>query len=379
MAFADDLRRLLPGVRAAFDFAQTQVERLTQSMPGAYPMYTVNGTWNHSGENWTNWCEGFLPGMMWLFAARDGAEAWRAKAEEYTRPLAERQHDRNVHDLNFVLGSSFGRWYALDPEPWINDILITAGRTMGLRFKEKGQYLRSFVSDDSLFIDIMMNVGIVWRAALETNDEALLALARAHCATTRRVLVRGDGSTAHEGLFDLETGEFLRQTTHQGYRGDSCWVRGLAWSLYGFGTSYRWSQEPVWLATAQANADFFIAQPLTADGGATGVTPYDFDAPDGQRPVDTSGSAIGASGLLQLAELTTDAERAEAYRTAALRLIEPLLAPPYLGAGDPAFEGILSQQIYHLDKGLGVGGACMFGEHFFVEALDRVLALGDAL
>jgi hypothetical protein len=28
--------------------------------------------------------------------------------------------------------------------------------------------------------------------------------------------VRGDGSTAHEGIFDLNTGEFLKQTTQQG-------------------------------------------------------------------------------------------------------------------------------------------------------------------
>ena len=52
-------------------------------------------------------------------------------------------------------------------------------------------------------------------------------IATRHALTTRRVLVRGDGSTAHEGIFDLETGEFLRQSTQQGYRADSCWSRGL--------------------------------------------------------------------------------------------------------------------------------------------------------
>jgi unsaturated chondroitin disaccharide hydrolase len=46
--------------------------------------------------------------------------------------------------------------------------------------------------------------------------------------------VRPDGSTAHEGIFDPETGQFLRESTHQGLRADSAWTRGLAWSLYGF-------------------------------------------------------------------------------------------------------------------------------------------------
>jgi unsaturated chondroitin disaccharide hydrolase len=363
-----DLERVRPAVARAFDFAQQQVRRLTESLPGEYPMYTQGGSWRHDGERWTNWCEGFLPGMMWIFAAHRGDDSWQALAERYTRPLEARQHDRDVHDLNFVLGSSFGRWYALTEERWIHDILVTAGRTMGLRYQEKGRYLRSFVSDDSLFIDIMMNVGILFRAALDTGDEELLRRAHAHCATTRRCLVRGDGSTAHEGLFDQESGEFLRQTTHQGYRGDSCWVRGLAWSLYGFGTSYAYSGEEAYLRTAQANADFLLAA-LPADG----VTPYDFDAPDGERPPDTSGAAIAASGLLQLASLSDEPERRDRYRRGALRLMEPLLAPPYLAIGTPGWEGILTEQIYHLHKGLGVGESCMFGEYFFVETLDKLL------
>jgi unsaturated chondroitin disaccharide hydrolase len=41
-------------------------------------------------------------------------------------------------------------------------------------------------------------------------------------------------AAAHEGIFDPETGQFLRESTHQGLRADSAWTRGLAWSLYGF-------------------------------------------------------------------------------------------------------------------------------------------------
>jgi unsaturated chondroitin disaccharide hydrolase len=369
-AWQGELERLVPAMERAFAFAQQQIAGLAERLPGEYPMYTVKGSWNHDGERWTNWCEGFLPGMMWIFAARTGEARWLELAERYTRPLEERKHDRHVHDLNFVLGSSFGRWYALTREAWLHDVLVTAGQTMGLRFKENGQYLRSFVSDDSLFIDIMMNVGIVFRAALATDDADLLRRANAHCQTTRRCLVRGDGSTAHEGLFDLGTGEFLRQTTHQGYRGDSCWVRGLAWSLYGFGTAYTYTRDPDYLLTARMNADCLL-RGLPDDG----VTPYDYDAPAGECPVDTSGGAIGATGLLQLADLVECPDAAARYRAGALKLIAPLLAPPFLGEATPGWEGILAEQIYHLHRGLGVGESCMFGEYFFVEALDKLLAL----
>ena len=88
----------------------------------------------------------------------------------------------------------------------------------------------------------------------------LWRIANQHCLTTRKTLVRGDGSTAHEGIFDLETGEFLRQDTHQGWRGDSSWARGLAWALYGFGTAYQFTGDARYLQTAEACADFYIEQ-----------------------------------------------------------------------------------------------------------------------
>lgn len=363
------LRTRLDG---AFDFAQQQVKALIERDPDYYPMYTVDGRWRHDGELWTNWCEGFLPGMMWVFHTRTGDVAWRAAAERYTTRLRDRQHDRNVHDLNFVLGSSYGRWYRLTGEEELRRVLITAGQTMALRFKDKGRYLRSFVSDESLFIDIMMNVGIIYFAATETGDADLLRIANEHCLTSRRYLVRGDGSTSHEALFDLDTGECLKQTTHQGYRGDSCWVRGLAWSIYGFGTAYGYTQNPVFLECAELNAQCFLDN-LPDDG----VSPYDFDAPADARPLDTSGSSIGASGLLQLADLVGAPERAARYRNAALRILESLCQPPYLASAHPGWEGILREQIYHLHLGLGVGESCMFGDHFFVEAVDRALTLLD--
>jgi unsaturated chondroitin disaccharide hydrolase len=352
--------------REALDFAARQVRALIRRDPDFYPMYTHQGRWKHALPAWTRWCDGFLPGIMWILCAR-GDRSWREPAERYTRRLEPRQFDRDVHDLGFLFLSTYGRWHALIGDPALQAVLIQAGRTMALRFREKGAYLRSFLSEDSLFIDIMMNVGIVFHAAKATEDAGLLDIAMRHCLTTRRVLVRGDGSTAHEGLFDLETGEFLRQTTQQGFRGDSCWSRGLAWALYGFGSAYGYTGDKRFLETARACADFYLAN-CPADG----VPPWDFDAPSESRNlVDTSAAAIAASGLLQLADIAGD----EACRNAARRILVTL-CERYLAAGDAAWEGILKGGVYHLHKGLGVNESVMWGEYFFVEALDR--ALGHA-
>lgn len=365
-----DTAALIPKLQAALVFAGQQVRGTIERDPDFHPMYTRGGRWRHEGEAWTHWCDGFLPGILWLVHRHTGDAWFRRQAERYSRPLEPRQHDRNVHDLGFIFMSTYHHWFRLTRDPALRDVLVQAGRTMGLRFQKPGAYLSSFIGPQSLFIDIMMNVGVIFTAARETQDRALHQIGVDHCLTTRRVLVRGDGSTAHEGIFDLATGEFLRQSTHQGYRGDSCWSRGLAWSLYGFGIAYRYTRDRRFLETAELNADFYIEH--TPE---TGVPPWDYDAPPDQRKQpDSSAAAIAASGLLDLAELSASRARARLYRDTALRILETLTGEEYLARGTPGWEGILKRGVYHIHKGLGVDESVMWGEYFFVEAITKALA-----
>lgn len=354
-------------------FAAAQVRRLVEAHPGFYPMYTEQGRWRHEGPAWTHWCDGFLPGLMWLFERRatpgsDEAGYWLAKAIEYTQPLEARRLDREIHDLGFLFLSTYFRWYRKTQNPELNRVLVEAGQTMALRFQEPGGYLRSFVGENSLFIDIIMNVGIVFYAARETGDKRLRDIALRHCLTTRRYLVRGDGSTAHEGLFDPATGEFLQQTTHQGFRGDSCWSRGLAWALYGFSTCYEYSRDPRFLETAEACADYYIT-----NTPADGVPPWDFNAPaESRKLLDTSAAAIAASGMLRLSRLLSDPVKGHFYWSTALHMLRSL-CEKHVARNDPEWEGILKGGVYHLHKDLGVNESVMWGEYFFVEALEHIL------
>jgi unsaturated chondroitin disaccharide hydrolase len=369
---------LQPRLNIALDLAQEQVKTLIETHPNYFPIYTEGGRWVHEGETWTNWCEGFLGGMMWIFYTHTSDPWWRAKAEHYSRLIEERKSDHTVHDLGFLFWSTWKRWYDITGDAAINDVVITAGQTMGLRFMEKGQYLRSFIAPESLFIDIMMNVGIVFYAAQQTGDADLLSKACQHCLTTRRYLVRGDGSTAHEGLFDLQTGEFLHQTTHQGWRGDSAWARGLTWALYGFGTAYDMTGDYRYLQTARLCADFYIEHtPFDEDApGGPGVPPNDYDDPRQPIRYESSAAAIAASGLLNLARIVQDPVHASRYREAALIILDTLTGPEYLANETPGWEGILKHGIYHQAKGLGVDESVMWGEYFFVEAIDKALSLG---
>ena len=104
--------------------------------------------------------------------------------------------------------------------------------------------------------------------------------------------MRGDGSASHEGIFDLETGQFLRQTTQQGWRDDASWARGQGWAMYGFGTAYRYTGDPRFLDTAERCADFYLERTRP-----TVVPPNDWEEPDPVQPYESSAAAIAASVL----------------------------------------------------------------------------------
>jgi unsaturated chondroitin disaccharide hydrolase len=358
-------------LQQAFDFAAGQVRSTVEHYPDYFPIYTSGGRWFHSGELWTDWCGGFHAGMKWLIAERTGEAWWRRTAEHYSRLLEPRQHDRKVHDLGFIFLNTYLPWYRKTGDKELNEVLVTAGKTLAKRFHPRGNYLCSFVAPESLFIDIMMNVPLIFYAANETGDRELYDLAVAHCRTTERVLVRPDGSTAHEGIFDLETGALLRQTTHQGLRSDSAWTRGLAWSLYGFGTVFTYTHDPADLAVARRNADYYL---LRCPDNL--IPPWDFDVPPGpERIDDSSAAAIAASGLWNLARLTRleDPAGSARYRAASLTILDSLCTDRYLAWNTPGWEGVVKHGVYHFHKKLGVDESVMWGDFFFLEAVSRVL------
>jgi unsaturated chondroitin disaccharide hydrolase len=359
---------LLPTFRMTMDFSAAQAERILRQYPGYAPMYTVNGRWGREGETWTRWCEGFFPGILWLLHRHTGESRWADAARALSRPLEPRQYDRSVHDLGFLFFSTYLREYNLTGDPHSRDVLIQAGRTLALR-RQPGGYLASFVGPQSLFIDVMMNVGLILYAANATGDDRLRQIALEHCRTTQMYLVRADGSTAHEGIFDAATGQFLRQRTHQGWNAEGTWSRGLAWAIYGFAAVYRLSGEGEFLDTARRCADCFLRR-----SPRDRVPFWDLDLPaDVPHFYDSSATAIAASGLWDLSEAVTDPGESVRYRDAALTALETLCTYRFLAQSFPEWEGILMHGLYHFNKGLGVDESVAWGDHFFVEALVKAI------
>ncbi len=366
-----DDREVAPGISArdiefALSTAEKQMRLLIRDHPGRFPTYTVEGRWHFDEDEWApTWTGGFLAGMAWIFAERTNDPWWRQQAEQYSRLLEARKLDEGTHDLGFLFTPSWGRWHRLHPGDHTRDVLIEAGKTMARRFNSAGRYLRTWVDAGSTFIDIMMNVDIIFQAGELSGDSQLAEIATQHALTTRRFLVRGDSSTVHEGWFDPESGEFLRAATHQGFRSDSCWARGHAWAIYGFGSAYARTRDLQFLDTTLRCADFYI--------GHTGnryIPANDWDDRAPEYPYESSAACIAAAGMLQLADLI--GAKGARYRDYARAILTRLCTAEFLGKHEQGWEGVIKHGIYHRNNKLGVDESVMWGDYYFVEALHRM-------
>jgi unsaturated chondroitin disaccharide hydrolase len=321
--------------------------------------------------------------MMWLAHERTGDSTWRARAEAYTRKLEHRKFDRDVHDLGFIFMSTADRWHRLLPDNdpvkhWLRDVLITAGTIQSFRWKDTGEdhYVYSFNGPQSLFIDIMMNIRVLFRAHQLGGDEELYRKAVVHARTTEKHLVRkagtrlvdGDGKVIHEAIFNPARGEFRNLSSQQGYSPFTCWARGLAWATYGFTDTYLFTKDPLFLETAERCASYYLEH--TPEGG---VPYWDYGAPGiPDEPLDSSAAAITAGALWKLKDIPGTRLGAEIYRKAALTILSTLTGKDF--TGDTNREGILRQGVYHKPMGWGVNESVMWGDYFFMETLHAVLS-----
>jgi unsaturated chondroitin disaccharide hydrolase len=368
------LDKLRPRLWEAFEFGASQVRKMmrvwTPDKPA--PVHTVGGKWYRPSDLWTDWTPGFYAGMMWIIYEQTVDDWWRRKAQEYSRNLERRKFDRGVHDLGFVFMSTYKRWHDLLPEgkekKRVKGVLITAGNTQSMRYQEAGEdhYIYSFNGRQSLFIDVMMNIRLLFWAYRETGNENLKVRATRHALTTRKYLVHPDGHTTHEGIFNPETGEFRNLSTQQGWSPFTCWSRGLAWAIYGFTDTFIYTGDVRFLETAQKCADFYIKN--TPPGG---VPYWDYGAPGiPDEPLDSSAAAVAASGLWELAK---SAKKKRLYQETALKIMGALTSELFLAKGHRGQEGILMHGVYHKPRNWGVDESVMWGDYFFMEALSKLI------
>ena len=338
-----------------------------------------------------DWTDGFWPGMLWLAADLTGP---RAPFAGWARAATDRHRGREgdrIHDQGFryLLSSAAahdrecgGRARGSRACKRLRESAVRAANTLvdlaagneavGTipTFGPEGNCRRCASPDESeTIVDSMMNLGLlgwVWR---ERRDPKYREVALRHARALVPLLVREDGSTAQSVIASRIDGHVVSVGTRQGYSDTSTWSRGQGWAVYGFADTAARFRDRALLAVAERTAAY-VAGRLPASG----VPPYDYDAP-APAPIDTSAGMITAAGLLRLEQACDSLDGAcedtepGRWRNLGLRMLRASLGrvsrfPPI---------GMLGDQVYSLGGSATWDdrGEYAFGLHYAFDAIRR--------
>ena len=326
------------------------------------------------------WTTSFWTGLKWLAWELTGDEEFKDAALVNAADFARRVRageDLDTHDLGFLYSlSSVPAWRLLKDDDQRAVAILAADHLM-LRFLEPAGIIQAWgdLSDPAqrgrTIIDSLMNMPLLIWASEETGDPRYVEAARRHTEQLRQHILRDDNSTFHTFYWDAETGEPLRGATEQGAFDDSCWARGQAWGIFGFAMNYKESGDPGLLDAAWRCADYFLAH-LPSD-----LIPFwDLVYAEGSdAPRDSSSAAIAVCGLIELASVDPDAERAARATLAAEQILASLIEN-YTPATPEDSDALLLHGVYDLPKSVGVDEGTLWGDYFYLEALTRASVPG---
>ena len=317
--------------------------------------------------------------------------------------------DIGVHDHGFNNVSTYGNLLRLMREGRIPQddreqdfyelALKVSGAVQAARWTKLADgtgFIHSFNGAHSLFVDTIRTVrtlavahqlGHLLMGEQDAKISLLQRLVEHALNTARYNIYYGEGRdtydvpgrTAHEAVFNVESGVFRCPNSQQGYSPFSTWTRGLAWAVCGFAeelefiSSRRGDEAGVPVAqtlrlltsAATATADFYLANSC-----ADGIPMWDTGAPNLHRlpanylskpadpfnahePVDSSAPAIAAQGLIRLGNYLTakgDRKNGARFRQAGLTVADTLFSEPYLST-DPKHQGLILHSVYHRPNG----------------------------
>jgi len=327
--------------------------------------------------NYSDWCSGFWPGILWNLYALTSKDDWRRAAEKYTSQLTPVVYRQGFdHDLGFMIFSSFGRGYQLTRNAAYHTQLLNAADSLATLYNAKIGTILSWPPmvkkmgwPHNTIIDNMMNLELLFWASKHGGSRKLYDVAVRHAETTMNNHFRADYSAYHVVVYDTVTGKKIKGITHQGYADESMWARGQSWAIYGFTMCYRETRKPDFLSFAEKVADVYLRR-LPAD-----LIPYwDFNAPDiPHAPKDASAACITASALLELSSYVKDKSKVLNYRNKAKQMLARLSTAAYQSRNvNPAF---LLHSTGHHPAGTEIDASIIYADYYYLEALMRLKTL----
>jgi unsaturated chondroitin disaccharide hydrolase len=327
------------------------------------------------------WTNGFWAGILWQMYHGSGKEIFRAAAEKSEIVMGEllKGYSRLHHDIGFQFLHTAVADYRLTGNEESKVLGLHAANLLAGRFNPAGNFIRAWNDDNGkgldvdsdnksgwIIIDCLMNLPLLYWAGEETKDPRFAYIANQHVHTALRTIMREDGSCNHIVILDPETGEVQGIPGGQGYVTGSSWSRGQSWAIYGFALASLHTGRREYLDAAKRAAHYFIAS-VAADGY---VSVADFRAPKEPRIWDTTAAACAACGLLQIAELVPENEKA-LYYDSGVRMLSALAEKHCDWSLET--DGILRDGTvaYWIEDGRQV--PIIYGDYFFVEGILRLM------
>jgi unsaturated chondroitin disaccharide hydrolase len=384
-------------IRENIDHTATKWEPILRSSPAdSFGPKTGLGFFtegDHGSGEWLQqngyfWTGGFWVGELWQMYGHTHEEKYRKWAELWGSRMIGREMQQN-HDAGFLFYYSSALGYDLTHQDSLKNSAHRAAERLEQLFNPRVQLIASWgANGDDTIIDTLMNLQLLWWVSEQTGETKWREIGKQHALRTAEWYVRPDGSTIqsvhynpgdnrqvfhlHGGAShdldvsvpnDTAPGDWVFRHTHQGYSPNTSWSRGQAWAIYGFTAAYQATHEPVLLKTAQRIADFALEN-LPDDG----VPWYDFDDEGVHfRNRDSSAAAIMAGGLLRLATLTDDRERAESFHGAGERIVQSLINRYLAPAGET--EVTPSGILRHGSATRPSDAMLIYGQYYLLEDL----------
>ena len=337
------------------------------------------------------WTAGFFPGTLWYLSDYTNDKSLQDSALVYTQKMEPVKTFTGNHDIGFMMYCSYGNANTFAPKADYKDILIKSAHSLCTRYSPVTGTIKSWNSwrswnDGTVFkypviIDNMMNLELLFFASRVSGDDSFKKVAVSHAEKTMKNQMRKDGSFYHITMYDPDTGKFIKGETSQGYSDNSAWSRGQGWAIYGFTVSYRDTKDPLFLATAQKAADYYINHPnLPSDK----IAWWDFNAfEDGFTPGqrsnagkittnyrDASAAALVASALFELSQYTKG-QKGQIYFEPAKQIVHELGGPNYRAKEGENANYVLMHSTGAIPQNSEIDVPLVYADYYFVEALHR--------
>lgn len=363
----------LPWVRTALENVEQKLSAELARIGSNIPYMSTTGVYDYknSREKIHSWTNGFWPGMLWEMFVLTKDPSFKDAACGCEDRLDE-AFDEFVsinHDTGFVWSLSSVAHYRITGNEQSRTRALHAATILAGRFNPAGNFISAFNGDQSgwVIIDTMLNLPLLYWASEQTGDPRFAKIATLHAQTTMKSHLREDGSTKHVVVFDTETGHPIETLAGQGYLPTTSWTRGQAWAVYGFALAYKYTGKKEFLEASQRSAAYIISEANKLDD----IFPCDFGQPDYKEALDASATCAVASGLLELAQYSSE-DLASTYRKNAEKFLHWVLNSHC--NWDPDYDGIVQDSTVAYETVRNVH--LIYADFYLLEALLKLTGEG---